>query len=121
HTTPPVLNSNGSRNDCRFCFCSPELRRPGSRRRCLFRPLPTPRTHMRFIRVTPLVVAASLILTGCATDSGQTRNPEIPVSTSTTQLRPGDSLNIAVQGVPDATTHALQIDEQGSISLPFIG
>jgi protein involved in polysaccharide export with SLBB domain len=48
-------------------------------------------------------------------------NPQIPVSASTAQLRPGDSLSIALQGVPDATTNTVQIDEQGTISLPFIG
>jgi polysaccharide biosynthesis/export protein VpsN len=78
---------------------------------------------MHFIRVWLFGFAAAWLLTSCATDSGRpaTLNPQIPVGAQTTQLRPGDSLNIAVQGVPDATTHTLQIDEQGSISLPFIG
>lgn len=58
---------------------------------------------------------------GCATDGGTAANPHIPVPASTAQLRPGDSLNIALQGVPDATANTVQIDEQGLISLPFIG
>ncbi len=76
---------------------------------------------MQFSRAWLLFFAALCLLSGCATQPAPTSNPAIPVSASTTQLRPGDSLNIAVQGVPDATTHAIQIDEQGLISLPFIG
>lgn len=76
---------------------------------------------MYFIRVWLCGLAACCLLAACATSPITTSNPQIPVSASTTQLRPGDSLNIAVQGVPDATTHAIQIDEQGLISLPFIG
>ena len=58
---------------------------------------------------------------GCGTPKVTPANPEIPISTSTAQLRPGDSLNVALQGVPDASTNSVQIDEQGLISLPFIG
>lgn len=76
---------------------------------------------MYFIRVWLCGLAACCLLTACATSPVTASNPQIPVSAFTTQLRPGDSLNIAVQGVPDATTHAIQIDEQGLISLPFIG
>lgn len=63
----------------------------------------------------------SLMGTGCGTPTATPANPQIPVSTSTAQLRPGDSLNIALQGVPDASSNPVQIDEQGLISLPFIG
>jgi len=76
---------------------------------------------MQFSRVWLSFLAALCLFSGCATPPTPTSNPPIPVSASTTQLRPGDSLNIAVQGVPDAATHAIQIDEQGLISLPFIG
>jgi polysaccharide biosynthesis/export protein VpsN len=62
-----------------------------------------------------------LTLSGCATQSGGTANPHIPVPATTAQLRPGDSLNIALQGVPDASSNAVQIDDQGLISLPYIG
>lgn len=61
------------------------------------------------------------LFVGCATDALTAANPQIPVATSTAQLRPGDSLTIALQGVPDASTNTVQIDEQGLISLPFIG
>src|SRR4051812_18571890 len=58
---------------------------------------------------------------GCRTDAVTAANPQIPLPASTAQLRPGDSLNIALQGVPDASTNTVQIDESGLISLPFIG
>jgi polysaccharide export outer membrane protein len=62
------------------------------------------------------------LLAGCGTDGGvNAANPQIPVPASTAQLRPGDSLTIALLGVPDPTTNAVQIDDQGLISLPFVG
>lgn len=61
------------------------------------------------------------LVAGCATEAVTAANPEIPVASSTAQLRPGDSLNIALQGVPDPSSNSVQIDEQGLISLPFIG
>ena len=69
------------------------------------------------------LAAVLLIVAGCATGSvDATRaNPQIPVPTSTAQLRPGDSLTVALQGVPDPSNNSVQIDEQGLISLPFIG
>lgn len=67
-------------------------------------------------------LATLWLAAGCATDRpSATTNPEIPAATSTAQLRPGDSLTVAIQGVPDAATNSVQIDEQGVISLPFIG
>lgn len=68
------------------------------------------------------VAIAALWLTGCGSNpKTATINPQIPVVASSAQLRPGDTLNVAVQGVPDAMSTAAQIDEQGAISLPFIG
>jgi protein involved in polysaccharide export with SLBB domain len=74
-------------------------------------------------RVRLWLVAAPCVIfaAGCATDAVTASNPQIPVATSTAQLRSGDSLNIALQGVPDASTNTVQLDEQGLISLPFIG
>lgn len=65
--------------------------------------------------------AALLALTGCETTRPSPANPSIPEVMSTAQLRPGDSLSIALLGVPDAATHTGQIDEQGLIQLPYIG
>lgn len=68
-----------------------------------------------------LVVVLGLVLAGCSTGGVGTANPSIPVPASTAQLRPGDSLTVALQGVPDPSVNPVQIDEQGLISLPFIG
>ncbi|MFM8619841.1 MAG: polysaccharide biosynthesis/export family protein [Opitutaceae bacterium] len=65
---------------------------------------------------------ALLLVGGCANSSDTTAAPtRIPEAGSTAQLRPGDSLTVALQGVPDPSTNNVQIDEQGLISLPFIG
>jgi polysaccharide biosynthesis/export protein VpsN len=81
---------------------------------------------MDFLRRVGLVcaAAAALFSAACLTptsSSGGSANPQIPVPASTAQLRPGDSLNIALQGVPDASANTVQIDDQGLISLPFVG
>ncbi len=81
---------------------------------------------MKFVPRSSLVCVAVLLAcaAGCASNpTGASRgaNPQIPVPTSTAQLRAGDSLTIALQGVPDPSTNSVQIDEQGLISLPYIG
>ncbi len=85
---------------------------------------------MDFRRASLLVLCLATttlaLLSGCATDgtavSAGGAAPAIPSSsTSTAQLRSGDSLTIALQGVPDPSTNAVQIDDQGNISLPYIG
>jgi protein involved in polysaccharide export with SLBB domain len=75
----------------------------------------------RRVRLWVFAAVCSSLLAGCATDAVTASNPQIPAATSTAQLRSGDSLNIVLQGVPDASTHTVQIDEQGVVSLPFIG
>ena len=68
------------------------------------------------------LLAAAFLSGGCATSGDGTPAPtRIPEAGSTAQLRPGDSLTVALQGVPDPSTNNVQIDEQGLISLPFIG
>jgi polysaccharide export outer membrane protein len=79
----------------------------------------------------PVVCLAALLAcaAGCNTAGTTGRgasgagglNPQIPTPASTAQLRAGDSLTIALQGVPDPSTNSVQIDEQGRISLPYIG
>ena len=61
------------------------------------------------------------LVVGCASQSSNEANPQVPVPATTAQLRPGDSLTVALQGVPDPSTNSVQIDEQGLISLPFVG
>ena len=48
-------------------------------------------------------------------------NPKLPAAGSVANLRSGDSLVITLQGVPDPTANTLQIDEQGLVTLPYIG
>jgi protein involved in polysaccharide export with SLBB domain len=69
-----------------------------------------------------LTLMAVFVLVGCATEGAKSTavNPSVP-SASAAQLRPGDSLVIALQGVPDPSANPVQIDDQGLISLPFIG
>jgi polysaccharide export outer membrane protein len=62
-----------------------------------------------------------LLLAGCSTDGVPEANPSIPTATSAAQLRPGDSLTVALQSVPDPTNNVVQIDDQGLISLPYVG
>lgn len=76
------------------------------------------RRALSLLFVTPSL----LLLSGCLTEGVSSRaNPEIPSSTSSAQLRAGDSLTVALQGVPDPSNNAVQIDDQGQISLPFLG
>jgi protein involved in polysaccharide export with SLBB domain len=75
----------------------------------------------RWSQLSCLLLALSLVFAGCATGDVSSANPSIPVPASTAQLRPGDSLTVALQGVPDPSVNPVQIDEQGLISLPFIG
>jgi polysaccharide export outer membrane protein len=80
---------------------------------------------MEFRRAFVQVLSSAVLLlgSGCAVEGGHeaTGNPVIPAATSSAQLRSGDSLTIALQGVPDPSINSVQIDDQGSISLPFIG
>jgi len=71
----------------------------------------------------PLVgtLAAAIGFTACETTKVSGGNPTVPAVVSSAQLRPGDSLSIALLGIPDASTNSVQIDEQGAIALPYIG
>lgn len=75
----------------------------------------------RRLRRVGLALLASGLFAGCATEVATPVNPQVPVAASPAQLRPGDSLNVALQGVPDASTNNVQVDDQGLISLPYIG
>lgn len=68
-----------------------------------------------------LTLGLITLLAGCTTDNVTGTNPTVPAAASAAQLRPGDSLAVSLQSVPDPTTNPVQIDEQGLISLPFIG
>jgi protein involved in polysaccharide export with SLBB domain len=80
---------------------------------------------MNAARTVLLACALSLGLglAGCTAGGTTTTasNPRIPESASSAVLRAGDSLTVALQGIPDPSTNSVQIDDQGLISLPFIG
>jgi protein involved in polysaccharide export with SLBB domain len=75
------------------------------------------------LKLTGIVLVAALAFaSGCNSSStGGSSNPKLPESGSVANLRPGDSLIITLQGVPDPTGNSVQIDDQGLITLPYIG
>ncbi|MFY9923843.1 MAG: polysaccharide biosynthesis/export family protein [Opitutaceae bacterium] len=72
-------------------------------------------------RLRAAAMALMGILAGCAGVEPTGHNPVIPSAASASQLRQGDSLTVAIIGVPDPSTNSVQIDDQGIISLPYIG
>ncbi|GAB5561158.1 MAG: hypothetical protein SynsKO_28050 [Synoicihabitans sp.] len=74
-------------------------------------------------RTWALAIATLLISAGCETTAptSSDQNPRLPEGESAALLRPGDSLGIALQGIPDPSQHTVQIDDEGLVSLPFIG
>jgi polysaccharide export outer membrane protein len=73
------------------------------------------------LSLASLFTAVIFLAAGCANREVSPAITQVPEAGSTAQLRPGDSLNIALQGVPDPTINTVQIDDQGLISLPYIG
>lgn len=72
--------------------------------------------------VSSFLLGAGLLVAGCTSGGSAARsNPVIPATATTALLRHGDSLTIALQGVPDPSNNAVQIDDQGCLSLPYIG
>jgi polysaccharide biosynthesis/export protein VpsN len=69
------------------------------------------------------VALCALACLGACTTPTRTAgtNPHPPDSSVSAALRPGDSLVIALQGVPDPSSHTVQIDEKGLITLPYVG
>lgn len=76
----------------------------------------------RLLPFLSLLPAILLTLAGCAGGSGPAgQNPEMSEGRPLDLLRPGDSLTVEIQGVPDPSQNQRQIDDSGRISLPFIG
>ncbi len=71
----------------------------------------------------PALLGAFLLaaVTGCNSLSSSARNPQLPESGTVANLRSGDTLVITLQGVPDPTANSVQVDEQGLVTLPYIG
>ena len=82
-----------------------------------------PRLRLRPVLLLPLMLLAAW-WSGCETTGaggGSASNPRLPESATAALLRPGDTLGIGLQGIPDASNHIVQIDDQGFINLPYIG
>jgi polysaccharide export outer membrane protein len=73
--------------------------------------------------LTTAACALLALLVGCGTGSTEStaRNPRVAAAASSAQLRPGDTLTVSLTGIPDPSTNPVQIDEQGLISLLFVG
>ena len=105
---------------------SPAARRAGNGKIAFGPGLAYPAIPMEFSpRALLLCVATSALLAllpGCVTDGiDDGTNPQVPVTTTSAQLRPGDSLTVALQGVPDPSTNQVQVSDSNTISLPYIG
>ncbi|MFT3870286.1 MAG: polysaccharide biosynthesis/export family protein [Nibricoccus sp.] len=80
--------------------------------------------HVARYRLFPLALICALVcafITGCNTATSTRGNPKLPEASSVANLRPGDTLVITLQGVPDPTANSVQVDEQGLVTLPYIG
>ncbi len=65
-------------------------------------------------------LALLLLLAGCETTGGGIR--EMPAAPKTAAvLRPGDGLEVTLRGIPDPSANEVQVDDQGYVSLPYIG
>lgn len=82
--------------------------------------------HPSIARLLAVLFSSALLaLGGCQSDQGSSspgnrRNP-VPEGRSAAQLRPGDGIVVSLQSIPSPRSIPLQIDEQGSITLPYIG
>jgi len=73
--------------------------------------------------LTTAAAVLAIVMGGCGTpgdSSAGGQNPRITAG-SAAQLRPGDSLTVSLTGIPDPTNSPVQIDEQGMISLIYLG
>ena len=65
---------------------------------------------------------ALALFAGCGSPAGNStaHNPVLPNLASAAVLRPGDSLIVSLQGIPDPSNNAVQVDDQGTVTLPLI-
>lgn len=78
----------------------------------------------RRLLTSVFLIALCAIFSGCASPdsgSGGGKNPKAAAPSTSAQLRPGDSLSISLLGIPEPINSGVQIDEQGTIRLPYIG
>ena len=61
------------------------------------------------------------IFLGIAAAASAAPPPQVPAAGRANKLRPGDSLVVSLQGIPDPSNHQVQISDNETISLPYIG
>ena len=75
--------------------------------------------------IPTVLLALCALFSGCASSSGGDKlggvNPKVAAPSTSAQLRPGDTLTIALLSIPEPISSGVQIDEQGTIRLPYIG
>jgi protein involved in polysaccharide export with SLBB domain len=73
--------------------------------------------------LTTAAFGLAVLMAGCGSEGagGGATNPRVAAATSSAQLRPGDTLTVSLTGIPDPTNSPVQIDEQGLISLQYLG
>lgn len=73
-----------------------------------------------FVLRSLLVPLFVLAIAGCeSTGGGLTELPKAPKQAAV--LRSGDGIEVLLQGIPDPSINEVQIDDQGYVSLPYIG
>ncbi|HEY4301228.1 MAG TPA: polysaccharide biosynthesis/export family protein [Candidatus Didemnitutus sp.] len=79
-------------------------------------------TQLRSL-LASLALGVLFFAAGCSSDRSESssHNPKVAAAESSAQLRPGDTLTVSLTGIPDPSTNPVQIDEQGSISLLYLG
>lgn len=83
--------------------------------------MPGPLTRRTFW--TALLGCVALLLGAACQSGGEASggNPRPAEPKSAATLRPGDTLQITLQGIPDPSANDVQVDDEGTVSLPFIG
>ncbi len=75
--------------------------------------------------IPTVLLALCAFFSGCASPTGSSSreggNPKVAAPSTSAQLRPGDTLTIGLLSIPEPINSAVQIDEQGTIRLPYIG
>jgi protein involved in polysaccharide export with SLBB domain len=81
---------------------------------------------MPLLRLSLIATALTLValFAGCTSgDISGVRgtNPSVAAAHTSAQLRSGDTMTVALTGIPDPSNNPVQIDDQGLINLPFLG
>lgn len=67
-----------------------------------------------------ILLSGLVAFTGCETTGGNLAR-DIPAPSMTAGVRAGDTVLVSLQSIPQSQTLELAVDDQGFISLPYIG